>query len=422
MLLPAVLLFLLFLALGAFFSSAETAFIASSPYTIEYLENKGSKRARLIRRVMARIDSLLSTILIGNTLVNAAAASVATSIFVSLIPNKNQAIIIATLTTSALLLFFGEINPKVFAAHNPIRTAFLFIHPIRFLLVVLSPVVSVFSFLSRLMFPASRADAEKPSRTLGEEEVRILLGSGISGLSALRRRMISGVLDIGSRPIKEVMVPRPQVKAIDIDSSLEEVARTVREAAFSRYPVYRGRMDNIEGLVHTKDIISYVFDNKYFNLKVILRKPFFIPEFASMEKALLQMQEKAVHMAFVVDEFGSVEGIVTLEDIIEEIVGEIQDEHDGLSEEWYTRPDERVFLVKGSASIKEINRILPLKLPERGDYTTVAGFFLYEFGRIPQEKDSLDYDGFKFVVEKMVKRHIGLIRIEPCPEPEAPSA
>jgi putative hemolysin len=422
MLLPAVLLFLLFLALCAFFSSAETAFIASSPYTIEYLENKGSKRARLIRRVMARIDSLLSTILIGNTLVNAAAASMATSIFVSLIPNRNQAILVATLTTSALLLFFGEINPKVFAAHNPIRTAFLFIHPIRFLMVVLSPVVSIFSFLSRLMFPARRAGAEKPSRTLGEEEVRILLGSGICGLSALRRRMISGVLDIGSRPIKEVMVPRPQVKAIDIDSSLEDVARTVREAAFSRYPVYRGRMDNIEGLVHTKDIISYVFDKTNFNLKTMLRKPFFIPEFASMEKALLQMQERAVHMAFVVDEFGSVEGIVTLEDIIEEIVGDIQDEHDGLSEEWYTRPEEHVLLAKGSASIKEINRILPSKLPERGDYTTLAGFFLYEFGRIPQEKDSLDHDGLRFVVEKMVKRHIGLIRIEPCPGSEAPVA
>jgi putative hemolysin len=422
MLLPAVLLFMLFLALGAFFSSAETAFIASSPYTVEYLETKGSKRAGLIRRVMARIDSLLATILIGNTLVNAAAASVATSIFVSFIPNRNQAIIVATLATTVLILFFGEINPKVFAAHNPVKTAFLFIHPVRFLMVVLGPVVKVFAFLSGLLFPASRAGAERPPRTLGEEEVRILLGSGVSGLSALRKRMISGILDIGSRPIKEIMVPRPQVKALDVDSSLEQVSAAIREAAYSRYPVYRGRLDNIEGLVHAKDIISYLIDHKEFKLANVLHKPFFIPESASMEKALRQMQEKAVHMAFVVDEFGSVEGIVTLEDIIEEIVGDIQDEHDGLSEAWYTRPAERVFLVMGSASIKEINRVLPLKLPERADYTTLAGFFLYEFGRIPQEKDALDHDGFRFVVEKMVKRHIGLIRIEPCPGTEAPAA
>ena len=156
MLLPAVLLFLLFLVLSAFFSSSETAFVASNPYTLESLEAKGSKKARLVRRVVARIDGLLATILIGNTLVNAAAASVATTVFVSFIPNKNEAVLLATLATTLLLLFFGEINPKTFAAHNPVKTAFLFIHPIRFLMAVFSPLVRVLSFLSRLIFPFAR--------------------------------------------------------------------------------------------------------------------------------------------------------------------------------------------------------------------------------------------------------------------------
>jgi putative hemolysin len=422
MLLPSIALFLLFLALCAFFSAAETSFVASNPYTLEYLENKGSRRAGLVRRVLARINTLLSTILLGSTLANAAAASVATSIFVSIIPNKNQAVLLATLATTILILFFGEINPKVFAAHNPVKTTFLLIYPIRFLMAVLGPIARALSFLSGLFFPPARNYSGGPSHKLGEEEVRILLGSGISGLSALRKRMISGILDIGSRPIKEIMVPRPQVRAFGLDATLKQIAETIREAGFSRYPVYRGRIDNVEGLLHAKDIIPCAIDNQPFNLKSLLRKPFFIPEVASMEKTLLQMQENAVQMAFVVDEFGSVEGIVTLEDIIEEIVGDIRDEHDGLSEAWYTRPDEHVFVVKGSASIKEVNRILPRKLPENVGYTTLAGFFLYEFGRIPQEKDSLDHDGLRFFVEKMAKRRISLVRIEPGPAGEAPSS
>ena len=155
-------------------------------------------------------------------------------------------------------------------------------------------------------------------------------------------------------------------------------------------------MDNIEGLLHAKDIISLLLEGKEFDLRSVLRKPFFVPESAPMEKVLLQMQESAVHMAFVVDEFGSVEGIVTLEDIIEEIVGDIRDEQDETSEAWFQASADGDYLIKGSASVNEINRVLPLKIPEKQDYTTLAGFFLYEFGRIPKEKDSLEHEGRTF--------------------------
>ena len=421
MLLPALLLFLLFLALSAFFSSSETAFVAANPYTLESLEARGSKKARLVRRVVARIDGLLATILIGNTLVNAAAASVATSVFVSFLPNKNEAVLLATLTTTLLLLFFGEINPKTFAAHNPIKTAFLFIHPIRFLTAAFSPLVRVLSFLSRLLFPSSRNRSQGLSRGMGEEEVRILLGSGVRGLSSPRRRMISGILDIGSRPIKEIMVPRPQVRAIEADAPMDQVREIIRSAGYSRYPVFKGRMDNIEGLLHAKDLVSLLLEGKEFDLRSVLRKPFFVPESAPMEKVLLQMQENAVHMAFVVDEFGSLEGIVTLEDIIEEIVGDIRDEQDETSEAWFHQVEGGDTLIKGSASVNEINRVLPFKIPEKGDYTTLAGFFLYEFGHIPKEKDALEHEGRHFVVERMNKRHISLIRVRPVPAAEGTS-
>jgi len=413
MLLPSLILFFFFLLLSAFFSSSETAFIASSSHKLDYRERKGSKRAKLVKRLLARVNNLLATILIGNTLVNAAAASVATFIFVSFIPNKNQALLLATLSTTFLILILAEITPKTYAAHNPLKISFLFAHPIRIFVIIFYPFVKIFTFFSSLFFWSSRKKMGTLTSTLNEEEIKVLLTTGVlrEEMSSLRRKMISGVLDIGSRPIKEIMVPRPQVKALEINLSLKEMLDQVLLSGYSRLPVYRGGLDSIEGLIHTKDIIPYVIDNKEIKIADILREPFFVPESASVEKVLLQMQESTVHLAFVVDEFGNMEGIVTLEDIIEEIVGEIQDEYDAKAEDWLKRERENVYLIKGDIPVKDINERLPLDLPENVEYTTLAGFFLYEFGKIPKEKDVLDYKGHKFIVVRMNKRHISLIRV-----------
>ena len=412
MLLPALLLFLICLLLSAFFSFSEPAFLAVNPYSLEYFAKKGSRRAVIVQKILTRINDLLATILIGNTLVNAAAASLATSVFVTLIPDQNKAVLYATFTTTILILVFSEVNPKPFAAHNPIQASFLSSYLITIFMILFYPVVRVFSFMTGLLVPSSRGRHGSLSGALNEEEIKIALRSGARNLSALRSRMISGVLDIGSRPVKEIMVPRPEVKALEIESSLNEIVSFVQAHGFSRYPVYKGRMDHIEGLIHAKDIISYIVDIKSFKITEVLREPFFIPELASIEKALLQMQEKAVHMALVVDEYGNMEGLVTLEDIIEEIVGEIRDEHDEQTEEWLLTLKEDTYLLKGSAPVKEVNVRLPIKIPEKSDYTTIAGFFLNEFGRLPREKDSLDFEGHRLVVEKMTKRHISLLRIE----------
>jgi putative hemolysin len=422
MLLTGILLFVLCLVLCAFFSSSETAFIAVNPYSLEYQEKKGSKRAALARRIVARTNDLLATILIGNTLVNAAAASIATSLFVGVLPpeHRNRAVIYATAATTLFLLVFGEINPKTFAAHNSLRTATALAYPLRGVMVLLAPIVKLFSFLTGLIMPSTKAGRDASSRSLNEEETRIALHAGARGLSTLRRRIVSGALDFGSRPVKEIMVPRPEIKAIEIDSRLQDVLDTVRSAGYSRYPVYRARLDSVEGIIHSKDIFGYLIDNKEFALKDILRKPFFVPELASLEKVLLQMQERAVHMALVVDEFGNVDGLVTLEDIIEEIVGEIQDEHDGQSEDWYTRLDGGRLLIAAAAPIKEVNALVALRIPEKKDYTTLAGFFLYEFGRLPREKDSLTFGDFRLTVEKMGKRRIALVEVAPA-RPGAPT-
>lgn len=422
MLLPGVLIFFVCLLLSAFFSSSETAFISVNPYSLEYEEKKGSKRAALIRKALRRTNDLLATILVGNTLVNAAAASVATSIFAGLVADPNQAVLYATVATTVLILIFGEINPKTYAAHNPLRTARFGIYPIRGLMVLFAPLVRLSLLLTGLLMPSLKARRDGPFRALNEEEIKIALQAGARGLSTLRRKMISGALDIGSRPVKEIMVPRPEIKAFDIGASAEEILQAVRSTGYSRFPVFRGRLDNIEGILHAKDIIGYLFDKKEIMISSVLRKPLFVPELASLEKVLLQMQEKAVHMAMVVDEFGNVDGLVTLEDIIEELVGEIQDEHDAQIKDWISRLSGNRYLVMGSTPVKEVNARLSLAIPEKKDYTTFAGFFLYEFGRLPHEKDVLEFREHRLTVEKMAKRHISLIQVAATGDEKASGA
>lgn len=420
MILPAIALFVVFLLLSALFSSSETAFISVNPYAIDALAQKGSARAGIVKAILSRVDRFLATIVIGNTVVNAAAASVSTYVFVSFFPdNKNQAVLLATLTTTILLLLFGEFNPKTLAAYHPQKMALLLAYPVKLFSYLFYPLVGAFTFMTGLLFPGSREAA--PSRTLNEEEIKLLLSTGVRSISTLRRKMISQTLDIGTRPIKEIMIPRPEVRAIDAALPSARIVEAILASSHSRFPVFRGRMDNIEGVLHARDILPYIIDNKQFAIEPLLRKPLFVPESASIEKVLLQMQEHSSHLVFVVDEFGTIEGIVTVEDVIEEIVGDIQDEFDPQGREWFTAVDASAFVVAGAAPLKALNQKLPRPLPERKDYTTLAGFFLYEFERIPREGDVLEVSGYALTVERMNKRHISQVRVQlKTPEEAAP--
>lgn len=402
----------MFLALSAFFSSSETAFISVNPYTLEYLEKKGSKRACIIRKALGQLSDLLSTILIGNTLVNVAASSVATSIFVNFYPDQNKAILLATLTTTILILITGEISPKIIAAHRPVKVASFFIYPLRFFYILLYPVSRLFSYIPRLLLRQEERAGTIFSHRLSEDEIKIVISSGAAGLSKLKKKMLSGIMDLSLRPVKEIMIPRTQVRALSLDSSLTEVLKTVQASGFSRYPVYDQTIDNVVGLFHAKDILPSLNNQKEFKLQAYIRKPLFVPELASIEKVLLQMQEKAVHLAFLVDEFGSFEGIVSLEDIMEEIVGDIRDEYDQKAENWYHKISEKEYLIQGLVSVKEINERLDLEIPEKKDYTTLAGFFLYNYGHLPDENSSIIINNLEFTVVKMNKRRISLIRIK----------
>ena len=360
----------------------------------------------------AKVDNFLPTILIGNTLVNAAAASLATYVFVSFLPDKNQAVLYATVVTTFLILIFSEITPKTYAAHNPIKLSLLFVQPLRFFVFVFFPLVKAFTVFFRWISSSSEKKDFSMTRTLNEEEIRCMLSMGTKGMSSLRKKMISGILDIGSLPIREIMIPRSQVKALEINISLKKMLSLIQSEGHSRFPVYSEQLDNIHGVIHVKDIIPNLVESKDFNITKLLRPPLFVPETASQEKVLHIMQKTTKHLVFVVDELGNMEGIVTMEDILEEIVGDIRDEYDPEVEELILQLEKNTFMVKGQTSIKELNQRLSLDLPSKGEYTTLAGFLLNEFRSIPQKGDTLCYKNHKFVVEKMLKRLIALIRIE----------
>lgn len=414
MALTYVALFFLCLLLSALFAASETAFIAASPFKLRSLEEHGSQKARLIQKMKSRVDRLLTTILIGNTLVNIAAASVATYLAVSLLPEKkNQAVLLATVITSLVILLFGEIGPKTLAAYHPVKLSLSLVHPVRFFLALFYPLSRVFSGIINLVVFSRKSAVTRPD-LLNEEEMRLMLMSGAADMPVERKQMLSGVLAISTKTLKEIMVPRPQVKALEISWPAEKILETILASEFSRYPVFRERMENIEGILHMKDILPYLVEGKSFHLPSLLHPPLFLPESASLETALREMRNRSVHMAVVVDEFGSVEGIVTLEDILEEIVGEIRDESDDLAEEgWLEKKEGEVYYLRGRAPVKEIRASLGIDLPASREYTTLAGFLLFHFGRLPQEKSTLEYGPYRFTVEKITRRHLSLVKIEP---------
>ncbi|MCX7973022.1 MAG: hemolysin family protein [Candidatus Aminicenantes bacterium] len=416
MVLTAALLFILCLFLSAFFAASETAFISVNPFKLRSLEAKGVKRAGLIQKVRARLDRFLTSILVGNTLVNIAAASLATFLAVSLLPEKkNQAVLLATVITTGLILLFGEIGPKTLAAYHPLKLALNLVQPLRFFLLILAPISRALAGFINFFVPTS-SRSSRPD-LLSEEEMKLMIMAGSDTLPKEKRQMLAAVLAITTRPIKEIMVPRPQVKAIEINCPPEKILEIILSSEFSRYPVYRGRMDNIEGILYVKDVLSYLIERRPFELKKLLHPPLFLPESASLETALREMRIRAVHLALVVDEFGSVEGIITLEDILEEIVGEIRDETDDLAEEkWLEKKEGEIYYLRGRAPIKEIREALGLEIPESREYTTLAGFLLFHFGHFPQEKETLDYGPYQFTVEKISRRHLSLIKIEPKPK------
>lgn len=301
-----------------------------------------------------------------------------------------------------VLLMFLEYVPRMLAIQNPEKAAFFLLKPFAFALKFnqLVPLPQTFERFASALLRVYGLNGEKIFSQYSVNEIKMFLSLGRdqTGTELRKQTLDYKFMDFSGRRIREVMVPRPFVRAVEVNSPLRSVLKAIQENGYSRIPVYRGSLDNILGILHVKDIIGL---NEPFSLEQHLKPPFFLPESATVQTSFHNMQRNHVHLAIIVDEYGGVEGIVTLEDLIEQLIGEIQDEHDEDAPMLH-KVSEESWQLEGNLTIKELNQTLGLDVPEKTTYTTVAGFLISVLDRIPNEKEEIRYGDLIFSVEKML--------------------
>ena len=391
---------------SAFFSGSETALLSMDRVRVQYLVHQQRRGARRLEAVLRRPDDLLGTILVGNNLVNIAASVFATTFFVRRFGARGELMTILILTP--VLLILSEVCPKTLAARHPERISFFVLRPIRGAMVLLRPVVWLVTGLSRLLTYFIRSE---PRPVISEEEIRamITVGEQTGVVETEKRRMLHGIFELSEIRVRDVMIPRTEVVGIEASATFADALLTAQQSNHSRFPVYRESLDNVIGVIHSKDILRYADRPEAFALPELLRPPFFVPEAKPVNTLLQAFQNRRVHLAMVVDEYGGVEGIVTLEDVVEEIIGEIHDEYDAETAPFRDLGHGR-YLVDGSVPLRELNQHFGFNLAEE-HANTLAGFVLHSLGTIPEEGERCEADGMVFIVRRMLDRRIEQVEI-----------
>ncbi|WP_286155155.1 HlyC/CorC family transporter [Faecalibaculum rodentium] len=397
------------LLLSGFFSSAETSLVAVSRIRIRTLAEEGNHRAKLLLSIFAHEDKMLSAILIGNNLVNTWLASTAATLASGF---GGAAVSIATFVITFLILVFGEITPKTMATQNAERLALLYAPVITLLMKLLTPVIwfiNLFSSLILRLFGISRESAG-PSMTESELRTIVDVSHEEGVIQSDEKQLLNNVFDFGDARAKEVMVPRVHVVMAEAGSTYKDLLSLFRQEQFTRIPIYEDSVDNIIGLVNMKDLLL-LDDPSQFDLKAMLRKPYFTVENKKVSDLLMEMKNSTVNMAIVLDEYGELSGIITVEDIIEEIVGEVHDEYDAHEAENIRKVGNRTWVVKGYLSLHDINDELGLNLDSE-DFDSIGGLMIDAIGRLPKLGDQVTLpDGVTLQVTKTQKNRIEEVRI-----------
>ncbi|WP_193174703.1 HlyC/CorC family transporter [Oricola nitratireducens] len=407
---------LVLVVLSAFFSGSETALTATSRARMHHLEGAGDLRAKSINTLLTRQDRLIGALLIGNNLVNILGSALATSLFLSLFGQTGVAY--ATIGMTVMLVLFAEVLPKSWAISNPDRFA-LFVAPVvrRFVLVV-GPLSSLVNAIVRRILKIFGVDlADNVSMLSAQEEIRgaveVLHQEG--SVVKEERDRLGGLLDLAELEVSDIMVHRTSMKMVNADQEPAEIVSEVLESPYTRMPVWRGATDNIVGIIHAKDMLRALHasgnDPSKFDILKVANKPWFVPDTTTLRDQLDAFLRRKAHVAVVVDEYGEVEGLVTLEDIIEEIVGDIADEHD-VDIQGVRQEADGSIVVDGSVPIRDINRALDWDLPDE-EATTIAGLVIHEAQTIPAEKQAFTFHGKRFIVMKRERNRITKLRIRP---------
>lgn len=412
----AILLFL-----SAFFSSAETALTTVNRHKLRAQADEGSKRAKRVLAVTENPSKLLSTILIGNNIVNISASALTTTLCTNLFGSRYLGYATGILTL--LVLIFGEITPKTLATQYSIAFSKIFVYPIWFLMIVLTPFVALLNMITGVIFKLLKVDPSKQSETITESELRTIVDvSHEDGVIEQDERfMISNVVDFGDALSKDIMIPRADVVFCDVNSTYDEIVGLFLRETYSRIPVYEDTKDNVIGILYLKDLFffSETNDMEYFDLRRILRKPLFVYEYQKTSQIFADMKLSSVTMAVVLDEYGVTSGIITMEDLIEEIVGEIRDEYDDDEKNFIKTISENTYDIDASIKLDDINDALDLELSS-DDYDSLAGFVIEVMDKLPEEGEKASFKNLDFEVTKVNKNRIERISltINPIEESE----
>ena len=406
-----IVVLLILLGLSAFFSSAETALTTVNRIRMRSLADEGDKRAKMVLKITDNSSKMLSAILIGNNIVNLSASSLTTTIAITF--GAPMAVAIATGIITVLILIFGEITPKTVATINSDKLSLVYAYPIHFIMTIVTPISIVINILARVIFFILRVDPNAKPEAITEEELRTIVDvsheSGV--LEEEEREMIKNVFDLGDAKAKDVMVPRVNVIFADVDSTYKELIELFREHKFTRLPVYEETTDNVIGTINMKDLLLY--DNTAeFQIREFLRDAYFTYEHKNISELLVEMREASYNIAIVLDEYGETAGLITLEDILEEIVGEIHDEYDEYEEdELLTCINDFEYILEGSISLDDLDDRLELEL-ESEEYDSLGGFIIEHLDRHPEVGDEIVTEsGLRLVVDSLDKNRVEKVHI-----------
>jgi len=407
----AVISIIILLVFSALISGAEVAFFSLSSYDFD--ENTKHKNTLRVKSLLEQPQKLLATILVSNSFINIFTVLLFASFTEELFENieyEMLRLILKVLLITFLILLFGEVIPKIFARRNAVKFAEFISVPIKQLMMLLTPVTYPLINLTAII---EKRLSKKQSNLSVEKLSKALELTSESATTKEEQKILEGIITFGNTETSQVMKPRMDIVAFSENSTFKEIIEQIKENGFSRNPVYSESIDNIIGVLYAKDVLPFLNENDY-DWKLLLRKPFFVPENKKLDDLLLEFQEKKIHFAVVVDEYGGTSGIITLEDIIEEIVGDITDEFDD-EDQFFTKIDQYNYLFDGKTTLKDFSKILDIDEEifeeTRGESETIAGFILELTGRFLRKNEIVSFMNLQFKVETLDKKRIKQVKV-----------
>lgn len=407
-----IILFIILLIFSGIFSCSETVFLSCSKIRMRTLSQEGNKNAKRVEHLLEDSDRLFSSILVGNNIVNMGASSITTSLIISVLGDGATTVAYATGIVTFLVLIFGEITPKTFATRNADKLALSLSKMVQCVVILFTPIVFLLNIITKSIIKLFGND-ENNGPTMTEEELKtiVTVGHEEGVLEEEEKEMIHNVFEFGDREIREIMTPRIHVDSISDEATYEELMSLYQEGQYSRYPVHSESFDEIIGVLNIKDLLFFHIDESHFDIKDYMREVFVVYEFNKVSSVFASMRKEHATLAIVLDEYGVMSGIVTFEDIVEEIVGEIDDEYDDISEEEIKQIASDTYLVDGSLNYNDVNEKLDTKFDSE-DFESIGGLVLGKLGSTPEVGQQIKMDNIVFEITKVNKNRIEQLKLK----------